>query len=222
LNAAAGYKPNTAVIVVHRANTSVAGFTAGSFNIQVSGCAGDTAPYIINTASANFTLHKNTTPGCTPLTGAPTATITPYDIRIFFVSNCSNVSCSTAGADSVPTLKRIDILAAGTSITPLVEGIENIQFDYGIDNSPGTPDGVPDVYTNTAAHSALTPSSIAEWQNVVSVRVHVLARNTDATAGYTDSKTYNLGPVSVTPGGAFKRHAYSELVRLNNPAGRRE
>jgi len=61
-----------------------------------------------------------------------------------------------------------------------------------------------------------------EWQNVMTLRIYLLARNVDSTASYPDSKTYALGPVSVTPGGAFRRHAYSELVRLNNPAGRRE
>jgi len=28
--------------------------------------------------------------------------------------------------------------------------------------------------------------------------------------------------VSVTPGGSFRRHAYNQVVRLNNPSGRRE
>jgi len=219
LDAAAGYKPNTAVLVVHRANTAVLGFTAGSFNIQVSGCAGDTVSYVLDTVAANFTLHKNTAPGCTPINLANAADITPYDTRIFFVSNCSNTDCTAAGADAVPTLKRIDVNPTGTSITPLVEGIDNFQLDYGIDTSS---DGVPDAYTNTTAHAAVTPSSLTEWQNVMSLRIYVLARNTDLTVGYTDPKTYQLGPVSVTPGLGYKRHAYSELVRLNNPAGRRE
>ena len=60
----------------------------------------------------------------------------------------------------------------------------------------------------------------------MSLRIYVLARNLDSTAGYAEAKTYVLGPVSVAPpSGAlasYKRHAYSEVVRLNNPAGRRE
>ena len=78
------------------------------------------------------------------------------------------------------------------------------------------------MYTNTTAHAATTPSNLAEWENVMSLRIYLLARNLDATGSYTDVKTYALGPVTVTPGGAFRRHAYSQLVRLNNPAGRRE
>ena len=67
------------------------------------------------------------------------------------------------------------------------------------------------------------PSSLAEWQNVMAVRVYVLSRNLDASSGFTDTKTYALGPATVSsPGDSYRRHVYSELVRLNNPAGRRE
>jgi type IV pilus assembly protein PilW len=237
LNAAAGYKANTAVLVVRRADTSIAASaaTTGWFNIQVSGCAGDPAPYLLDVPTGTFNLHTNTAPGCLPLTGANAATITPIYTRIYFISTCSGTDCSAAGADSVPTLKRIDVTPAGTAncpsplsgtppcITPIVDGIENLQFDYGIDNSAAPGDGIPHVYTNTPAHAAFTPSFPVEWQNVMSLRIYLLARNLDATGGYTDAKTYALGPVSVAaPGDAFRRHAYSQLVRLNNPAGRRE
>jgi type IV pilus assembly protein PilW len=225
-SAAAGYKANTAVIVVRRADTTVANAaaTADYFNIQVSGCAGDPARYVLNTdTSGAFTLHSNGAPGCTPITSAPLAKITPYYQRIYYVSTCSGTDCSASGADNIPTLKRIDIRPTGVASPPqpIVDGIENLQLDYGIDTSaPG--DGSPDVYTNTTAHSALTPSSLGEWQNVMAVRIYVLARNLDTSTSFTDTKTYALGPVSVTPGGSFRRHAYNQLVRLNNPSGRRE
>ena len=211
------YMANTAVLVVRRASTNV-GFSSASFNIQVSGCAGDAAPYLVlgDSTAGNFTLHKNISPGCTPITGAALADITPYLTRIFFVSSCSTLTSSGACNDSVPTLKRIDIAPAGRTTTPLVEGIEDIQFDYGIDSSL---DGAPDLYTSSATP---TPTSLTDWQNVMTLRIYVLARNLDQTAGYTDTRTYQLGPVSFNPGGAYKRHAYSELVRINNPAGRRE
>lgn len=225
LNAAAGYKANTAVVVIRRADTTAATTspTANYFNIQVSGCPGDPVRYVLNTDSTGpYTLHSNGTPGCTPITSAPAAKIAPYYQRIYYVSTCSGTDCSAAGADSIPTLKRIDVTPAGAATPkPIVDGIENLQLDYGIDTTaPG--DGSPDVYTNTTAHSGLTPSSLAEWQNVMAVRVYVLARNLDTSSGFTDTKTYKLGPESVTPGGAFRRHAYNQLVRLNNPAGRRE
>ena len=235
LNAKAGYKANTAVLVVRRADTFIANAspTSGYYNIQASGCEGDTTAYVVDTdtnASA-YTLHTNTTPGCTPLTSAPAALITPLYTRIYFISTCSNDDCSASGANSVPTLKRIDVTPSATpstcdpptrcSIKPIVDGIEDLQFDYGIDTTAAPGDGSPDLYTNTSGHVGTTPSDMTEWQNVMSVRIYLLARNIDAS-GVVDTKTYNLGPVSVTPGGSYRRHAYSEAVRLVNPSGRRE
>ena len=61
----------------------------------------------------------------------------------------------------------------------------------------------------------------------MAVRVYILARNIDATPGYTDVKTYVLGAArTFTPTATadlqYRRHVYSETVRLNNPSGRRE
>jgi type IV pilus assembly protein PilW len=65
---------------------------------------------------------------------------------------------------------------------------------------------------------------VAEWANVVGAQVHVLARSYRPYNNYTDSKTYDLGLglSAITPGGSFKRHAYSTAARLTNVSGRRE
>jgi type IV pilus assembly protein PilW len=218
LDPAAGYKPQTGVIVVRRADTSIAGATALSpyFNIQTSGCAGDAIAYIFNTYAASFTLHSNSSPGCLPLVSAPIAKITPVYIRIYYISTCSGTNCSAVTADSIPTLKRIDLTADGTTApVAIIDGIEDMQFEYGIDNVAS--DGTPDSYTSAPA--------FADWTNVMAVRMYLLARNVDSTPGYSDVKTYALGPVTYTPSGsatAYRRHAYSSLVRLVNPSGRRE
>jgi type IV pilus assembly protein PilW len=223
INAAAGYKPGTAVIVVRRADTSIAAATATSpyFNIQTSGCAGDSIAYIFDKwDTGSFTLHSNASPGCLPLISAPTAKIAPVYIRIFYISTCSQSSCTAAGADSVPTLKRIDLTESGTT-TPvsIIDGIENMQFEYGIDTAGS--DGTPDSYVTTPATTA-----VSTWTNVMAVRLYLIARNIDTTPGYSDTKTYSLGLAGTfTPTGsatAYRRHAYSALVRVNNPSGRRE
>ncbi len=96
---------------------------------------------------------------------------------------------------------------------PLVEGIQNLQLDYGLDTDG---DGYPDSYT-------ATPATITDWSNVVAIRVNLLARNNDISAGFSDTKTYNMGLAgTVGPfNDAYKRHAYSELVRAVNLSGRR-
>jgi len=221
---AASYKANTGVLVVRRADTLIAGATptANYFNIQTSGCLSDVVPYVVDVPSGTFNMHSNAG-GCTPATTVNT--IAPLYTRIYFVSNCSGTDCSAAGADTVPTLKRLDVRMTGASpiITPIVDGIEDLQLDYGIDTTAAPGDGTPDVYTNTpVTHPAVTPTTPAEWVNVMSVRVSLLARNIDES-GIPDTKTYTLGPrAAYAPGGSFRRHAYNALVRLYNVAQVRE
>ena len=145
-------------------------------------------------------------------------------MHIYFIAN------NNEPGDGIPTLKRAELGANGAfSIAPLVEGIENLQFEYGLDtNGDSMPDAVsadPGTYAGCAAD----PCYITNWLNVVTAKVHLLSRTNDATPGYTDTKTYPLGlqadgtQLTVGPfNDAFKRHAYTTTIRMNNPAGRRE
>ena len=231
-----GYKPYTAVLVIRHACTAAAcAFAAGEFNIQVSGCEGDTAPYIVGTTAGALTLHKRTTPAvkcATPIATATAADVFPLYVRIYYITTCSNqADCTAAGADAIPTLRRLDVKPAATvcpagssglgagnttpCLTALVDGIEDMQFDFGRDTDNN---GSPNTYTATDT----PPASVGDWSQVMAVRTHLLARNIDASGNYTDVKTYSLGDIDVTPGGSYKRHAYSEVARLNNPAGRKD
>jgi len=166
------------------------------------------------------------------------ADVRKYHIHIYFIAPCSRptgggLSCTGASDDGgapVPTLKRLELTSVGgvtqMSLVPLVEGIENLQVEYGIDDAPATAnantgllgDGVPDTYKIASA------ATLADWSNVVTARIYLLARNVLPTTGYTDTKQYELGPLglTLTPGGNFKRHLYSTEVRLVNPSARRE
>jgi type IV pilus assembly protein PilW len=66
----------------------------------------------------------------------------------------------------------------------------------------------------------------ANWQNVVTVRMHVLTRSTQPAPGHVETRTYQLGPnVSIDPTAltdGFKRTLLSTSVRLNNVGGRRD
>ena len=154
---------------------------------------------------------------------------TPAELRkfvehIYFLSPCNiyasgSTTCTAAadGGTPVPTLKRLEMTvisgAIGFTTVPLVDGIQNLQFDYGIDAvGDGTP-GAP-----------VTAPGVADWPNVMAVQVDLLARNVDPSPGYSDSKTYSMG-VSGTVGpfaDAYKRHAYNADVRAINLSSRRE
>ena len=212
------YQANTAVLVIRRASTvATAASLAVADNaaavaavpprqpttyLQVSKCKNDTTPFVLGTSG--YTLFEN---NCTTL-----ASVRPYIVRIYYISRCSGNACANNTAVDIPTLKMEEFVGGTRSTVPLAEGIENMQLDYGIDTSG---DGAPDSYTPTL--------TAANAPNVMTVRVNLLARNNEATTGYADSKTYNLGAVTIAAtNDKFKRHAYSQLVRAINPSGRRE
>ena len=163
--------------------------------------------------------------------GVTAAELRKYVEHIYFLSPCNiyaaGAATCTSTADNgrpVPTMKRLEMTLVGgvtTMVTvPLVEGVENMQFDYGIDNtgvSGAMGDGTP-----TAPF--VTAPTVADWPNVMAVQVNLLVRTSDPSGGHVDRKKYKLG-VAGTLGpflDDYKRHAYSANVRVINLGGQRE
>lgn len=225
----ADYKAGTDILVVRRAltqTTALASLAANTIYHQ-----GAALEQVLGT-SANtsvFTLTRLSGNGATNGTATTAADIRRLVVRIFYVSPCnvpaSGTSC-TGGADDggtpIPTLKMLD-LGAGASapafnVVALAEGVEQVQFDYGIDSDS---DGAPNSFTTCGS---ATPCAAADWGNVVAIRVSVLARNTDLTAGYVNDKTFNMGMAGMVGpfNDNYRRHAYSSIVRVINNSMRRE
>jgi len=108
--------------------------------------------------------------------------------------------------------------------TPLVEGVDMLSFQYGIDTNN---DGVPDFFTTTP--------TTTDWQNVVSVKIGVLVRSPNFNINYNDSvNTYDLVGDGVTAIYTcttyvatnplvcqYKRKVFSQTFQLRNVAQRR-
>jgi type IV pilus assembly protein PilW len=223
----ANHLPGTDILVIRRADSqATAGntFQIGRVYIQHNGNQDDN-PVVKAATAATGTLGAGNT---FPLMRKDTVTPAPVrkvHVHIYFVSPCSvptggGSTCTGASDDNgnpIPTLKRLELIAGAWQTVPIAEGIENLQYDYGVDaDSDGSPE-TPFVQN---------PATAPDWSNVVAVHVNLLARNVEASPGYTDAKTYNLGQfVSVTPIGAatsYKRHAYTAQVRIVNVSARRE
>lgn len=239
----ADVKAGTDILVVRRAATCEAGVAGcdaavdGLPYVQVSKCSpenvgapGTSTPYKIGIRGgtvvgqqiaagiiplANFNLNMR---NCTT-----TAGIRRYYVRIYYISTNNG-----SGVD-MPTLKRLDFTGAAFVVTPLVEGIEELNIEYGIDSDG---DGTPDDYnanpTTFTKAGCGTCNPYNNWFNVVTARVSLLARNIEASPGYTDTKTYTIGrnaagaDVTVAPADGYRRHAYTGLVRVVNAAERKE
>jgi type IV pilus assembly protein PilW len=232
----ASRKGGTDVIVIRRAATCEAGVagcppTQNTLPfIQTSKCitlppALPEASFVIGswgTAAYNLRLRN-----CATVAG-----VRQYYVRIYYIST------DNGAGTSIPTLTRLDFTGTGWTTTPLVEGIEEFNIEYGIDWHGLTlvdpPDGAPDDYTtdpttfNALGACVLCANPAYTWANVVTARINLLARNIDATPNYIDGKTYSLGrdaanaEILVTPGGPYRRHAYTGMVRIVNAAERRD
>lgn len=82
-------------------------------------------------------------------------------------------------------------------------------------------DGVPEMpFVRCTTGSGCTA---AQLTNTVAVKLSVLARNSQATSGHVDNKTYKLGSTTLGPfNDGYKRHVFQTTVRLTNVSGRRE
>jgi type IV pilus assembly protein PilW len=213
----------TDILVVRRASTCAVGTAgcdpqvAGDAYLQASGCATEFTAgtyYALDTNVLALNLHQK---DC-----VTAASLYQYRTHIYFIAN------DDKPGDGIPTLKRAELGAGTFNIVPLVEGIENLQLEYGLDtNAPTT--GSPAVYTaDPNTYNGCAPAAcVGYWRNTVAVQINLLARGQTPTQGYTDTKTYTLGLTAA--GGAnvvgpfndgFKRHTYSIVARLYNPAGR--
>lgn len=240
--------PDTDMLVVRHADTCAAGVgsceavDANQLYFQASNCAGELDlgnTYALDPNQIQIRKERN----CTTDAEKRKFVQTIYYVRDYAVS----------AGDNVPTLVRSEFGWDGTGLVQqpvqaLVEGIERFRVELGLDLEsetgevvdPNAPivwvdpdewraarnrgDGIPESFF----HSSDRPSgffSVADLANIVSVRLYVLARANEVTAGYVDNKSYQMGGSTVLasslPAG-FKRHVFSTTVRLNNVAARRE
>tara|TARA_R110001599_G_scaffold353790_1_gene597738 strand:+ start:21698 stop:22876 length:1179 start_codon:yes stop_codon:yes gene_type:complete len=239
---------NTDVLVIRRAETCVAGFgncdadVGGELYFQASNCILElSAGQDYSLDPASYTLRER---DC-DVSGAGTlAPKRKFKQSIYYVRDYAVIA-----DDGIPTLMRSDFrlvsgVLAQQPAQALVEGIERFRVELGVDNlsdsgeavdysgailwsddedhhSPiNRGDGTPEAFIHCG-----TGCTLAQLIDVVAVRIHLLVRARESTAGYVDTKDYVLGGTTVTAATLaddFKRHAFSTTARLYNVSGRRE
>jgi type IV pilus assembly protein PilW len=137
-----------------------------------------------------------------------------YRAELYFLRPCSNKvngNCS----DSLPTLTRLTLNGNKFTQQALVEGIEQLQFSYGIDQ-----DGDQDIDQYQSAHA------VSDWEGVISVRMSLIARSLKADAKLDESgKEYLMEGDMEEAGSAyvvsisdkrFRRKQYQREVYIRN------
>ncbi len=248
---AANLRAGSDVLVIRRADTNALTAadttTSNGFYIQASGTAaeiqlgGGGAIGNCPTAAEHCKADGSTASALKLANGAspaPAAPIRRLHVRVYFVAPCSIGSAASgactgaAGEDTIPTLKRLELTTPGSiTIVPLVEGIEYFKVEYGVDTGPILAVNVNTGYIGDGTvdrYYQIPP----DWTTVIAAKVYLLARNTEPTADFTDSKTYQLGsaaatdnitvPLATGANAKYKRHVYTAAVQVVNLAGRRE
>jgi type IV pilus assembly protein PilW len=230
-------RSGTDVVVVRHAATCVLGnancdaVDAGGPYFQASLCnnaselgSGSSDDfYAIGIDPIDMTRHRR---DCSALAGSGTlAALRRLETHLYFIAN------NGLSNDGIPTLKRAEVIGNGArievTIVPLVAGIENMQIEYGLDLDG---DGIPDAITPApATHGGcvLAACAVANWHSVVSIKLSLLARNTERSIGYIASTSYVLGlradgsaNTVAASGDQYRRHVFQAVVALSNPAGR--
>jgi hypothetical protein len=123
--------------------------------------------------------------------------------RIIFIRKYSDAG---GQGDDIPSLCMETLAGNAMTSRCLVEGVENMQLEFGIDTDA---DGVPNQYRSG-------PSG-EDMQRAVSAKVHLLLRSINKVPGYQDEKTYALGQKIVTAKhDAYLRRVFTTTVLLRN------
>ncbi|MDO8825285.1 PilW family protein [Methylophaga sp.] len=103
---------------------------------------------------------------------------------------------------AVPSL----YLKNGTSDpVEIVEGIESMQIQYGVDNSG-----------NGAADTYQTANQVGNWNNIVSVRISLVMVSVENNLTADGAQPYNLEGAAVTPDDRRLRRVFTRTVTLRN------
>jgi type IV pilus assembly protein PilW len=179
-------------------------------HVQYSFCETDPVmtPLVIDNKPSAFTLQNR---ACT----APNR-VRAYVARTYFVADCNQCG---SGGDSTPTLKRVDLVGGQLVETALVEGVETLRLEYGLDIDMN---GSADVYRT--ALDVAGPQSM--WDNVVALKLHFIVRSPEPVLGknLATAQAFELGGVGTVTVAAdgFARRAYTSTIRLINPSSVRE
>jgi len=189
----ASRKAGTDAIFVQRVSTCAVGETGCATEstnfayLQVSECGTEygTTPFVLaagGSGSSTFTLQNKS---CATAGSAPRRQLIR---RIYYISANNELSYQEIGLNTNP------------APVVLVDGIEDMQVEYGID---GNADGSIDEFK---------PAPLAaEWANVIGLRVGVQARSSTASRQSQPGTTDNL-----------KRRVYNTFISFEAPTLKRQ
>lgn len=141
--------------------------------------------------------------------------VRPYEVHIYYLRPWSNDL-----KDGIPTLIKSELVDYGSApkliASPLIDGVENMAFQYGIDSTQ-PPDGIPDYYTTK-------PVNTQEWARVKAIRINLLIRSLSKIKQSTIEQRFDMGeePAVILQSDdlQYRHHLLTTLVSLDNTLSR--
>lgn len=166
---------------------------------------GTTQRWYLRTVSGNPDAWEKLRPidlrdsGRAPVTHSYWEAIT----RIFYIRPYSEAGSE---AEDLPTLCMETLAGDGMTSRCLVEGVEDMQLEFGVDPDG---DGVPNQY--------LSAPGAGDMGRVVAVKIHLLLRSITGLTGYRNEKTFTLGQKQLPArSDTYLRRVFSSTVLLRN------
>lgn len=183
------YVKGSDVLVVRYVDTTPCAVENDSSVLDTTGCEPDSTHYLAASAGQIGNLFAS---GSVPtLTGAATRRyVYPYRVEMYYLQPCSNRESSTCSAASdggspLPTLMRMRLTSTGMQRDAIVEGIEQLQFEYGLENTAQS-DGIVQEYRSASAMGS------GDWAHVISVRVSMIARSRERDVAIPHGGTFTM------------------------------
>lgn len=194
-------QPGTIMVITDCSQTSI---------FQMSGPTNVNA----NATNVNHTTGNSVSPGnCNKELGSscPTAkqyTFKPGSSLLQMYANAYYIKASdTSGyGNSLWTCSIADQTNGLTQCSELINGVDNMQIQYGIDTD-----------NDTSANGYLTAGSVTDWTKVVSVRINLLMATPPSSGNMaSQTQTYWYNDSSVAATDRRVRHAYTSVVSVRN------
>ena len=202
------YIPGSDVVVIRYVDpntyTAIDSSTCTAAALPNSSQATNGRFYLRTQVGKRADLFDITTSACTTAIGDITGDVTggvlnyQYQTVAFYLLNADN------GQGLTPTLYMLTLQSDKLTAQPLVDGIEMLKFEYGLDTNG---DGRVDRYA-----VASLPGIV--WSQVITVRVSFIARG-DALDNYKDTQSYTMtgSGYVFTPSGTAQSYQRRLIVR---------
>lgn len=187
------YVAGSDVLVVRYVDTDACDVADSATEVVTNTCS-PSSHYLVTNVGQQASLFKGTT--ITSLSGTTRRYVYPYRVEMYYLQPCSNRGngCTASSDDGMPqpTLMRMRLTEnQGMVREPLVDGIEQLQFEYGVANiDPANADSANQV----AQYKSASAMSATDWQHVLSVRINMVARSRERDIALSHAGTFALTP----------------------------